>query len=308
MKRYIYLIFLLFYSCANDLTKYEYIIKNDTFRDSIDTGHFVKLSNGYTYYELNNIDHDELIVLIHGFSVPSYIWDETYFESIKRGYGVIRLDLYGRGYSDNPDIIYNDQLYADQVVELLEKLGVTQKVNLVGLSNGGRVVSKIAYDNPQIIKRLIYVAPAGFHNTKSAPDTNHVTDFDTKIFIKNNYKTIAKGQLGDFKDPSKFTGWDKKYEELLKYKGFARALISTTRNNHSLDSINQTIGMSSLPQYAIWGDSDNVLPLDKVKIKIASIMPKLKLFVIKDSGHLPSKEQSDDFNNVFFNIIINDNH
>ena len=113
----------------------------DAFRSSISTGHFVKLSNGYTYYEVNNIEKDELIVLVHGFSVPSYIWDETYFELIKRGFGVIRLDLYGRGYSDNPDLIYNDQLYASQVVELLNKLEVTQKVNLVGLSNGGRVIS-----------------------------------------------------------------------------------------------------------------------------------------------------------------------
>ena len=147
-------IVLIFYSCANDSKMYEQILKNDVFRSTISTGNFVKLSNGYTYYELNNIDKDELIVFVHGFSVPSYIWDETYFESIKRGFGVIRLDLYGRGYSDNPNVIYNDQLYSSQVVELLNKLKITQKVNLVGLSNGGRVISKIAYDYPKIIKRL----------------------------------------------------------------------------------------------------------------------------------------------------------
>jgi pimeloyl-ACP methyl ester carboxylesterase len=307
MKPFIYLIFLFLYSCTNDVEKYEYIIKNDTFRNSIDTGNFIKLSNGYTYYELSNMDDDEIIVLIHGFSVPLYIWDETYFESIKRGYGVIRLDLYGRGYSDNPDIIYNDELYANQVVELIEKLGVTQKINLVGLSNGGRVISKIAFDYPELIKRLVYVSPAGFHNKKLFPDTSQVTDKDIKQFINNNYSTISKGQLLDFKDPSKFIGWDTKYDKLLEYKGFARALISTTRNNYSLDNINQHIGLSSLPQYAIWGDSDKVLPLDKVKIKLSSIMPQLKLFVIKNSGHLPNKEQFDDFNNVFFNKILSDN-
>jgi len=36
-------------------------------------------------------------------------------------------------------------------------------------------------------------------------------------------------------------------------------------------------------------------------------MPQLKLFVIKNSGHLPNKEQFDDFNNVFFNKILSDN-
>ena len=34
-------------------------------------------------------------------------------------------------------------------------------------------------------------------------------------------------------------------------------------------------------------------------------MPKLKLFIIKDSGHLPHKEQTEQFNSVFFNKIFN---
>jgi len=58
-----------------------------------------------------------------------------------------------------------------------------------------------------------------------------------------------------------------------------------------------------LPQFAIWGDSDSVLPLKDVKDKISEIMPKLQLFVIKDSGHLPHKEQFELFNQIFFKIF-----
>ncbi|GIS56607.1 MAG: hypothetical protein CM1200mP1_05450 [Candidatus Neomarinimicrobiota bacterium] len=125
---------------------------------------FSLLTHGYTYYEFDNLNNEEIIVLVHGFSVPSYIWDETYYESIKRGYGVLRMDLFGRGYSDNPDVIYNDNLYANQVLELLDELNIDKKINLVGLSNGGKIVSKIAENNSDRIKRLIYVAPAGFQN------------------------------------------------------------------------------------------------------------------------------------------------
>ncbi len=52
-------------------------------------------------------------------------------------------------------------------------------------------------------------------------------------------------------------------------------------------------------------DSDIVLPLKDVKDKLKRLMPKLKLFVIKDSGHLPHKEQVAQFNLVFFNEILN---
>ena len=297
---------IIFFSCSSSEVKYEYIEKNDTFRKKIDSGNFSLLTHGYTYYEFDNINNEEIIVLVHGFSVPSYIWDETYYESIRRGFGVLRMDLFGRGYSDNPDVIYNDELYANQVLELLDELKIDKKINLVGLSNGGRVVSKIAENNSDRIKRLIYVAPAGFHNPKLKPDTTEITEDEIASFISDRYKTIAKGQLEDFKEPSKFKGWDTKYESLLKYKGFARALISTRKNNYSLDKINKKIGRSNLPQYAIWCDHDKVLPLNKVREKIGKIMPNLSLFIIKDSGHLPHKEKSDDFNNIFFNKILSD--
>ena len=110
--------------------------------------------------------------------------------------------------------------------------------------------------------------------------------------------------MTDFKYPERFVGWDTKYEQLLKYKGFARALISTSKNNFLLDSINQQIGMGQLPHYAIWGDSDVVLPLKDVRDKLKRLMPQLKLFVIKESGHLPHKEQFNQFNLVFFNEIL----
>ena len=304
-KKFMIAILLLIVGCDSSDLKYEYIEKNDSFRKSISSGNFASLINGHTYYEFDNLDHDEIIVLIHGFSVPSYIWDETYYEAINRGLGVIRIDLYGRGYSSNPDVIYNDQLYADQVIELLDAIQLIKKVNFVGLSNGGRVISKIAETYPTRVKRLIYVAPGGFHGTKSKPDPAPVSKEDISSFIDTNYKTIAKGQLQDFKYPDRFKGWDTKYQELLKYRGFARALISTSRNNYVLDGINSQIAQSDIPHFAIWGDSDKVLPLDEVRAKLSKLMPRLELFVIQDSGHLPHKEQPNQFNAVFFDKILN---
>ena len=303
-KLTLHLIFFSLFACTGDGQKYEYIEKNEAFRQTIKTGHFVELSQGFTYYEFDDLKNNNLIVFVHGFSVPSYIWDETYYEAIKRGYGVLRLDLYGRGNSDNPDVAYTDALFTNQVSELLDALNVNQKVTLVGLSNGGRVISKFGEYHADRIKNLVYVSPGGFHPSRSIDDHKEVTDDEIASFIKNQYPTIAQGQMTDFKDPTKFKGWDKKYEALLKYKGFARALLSTRKHDHMLDKLNTKIGQMSVPQFAIWGDSDRVLPLKDVKVKIPKLMPKLKLFVIKDSGHLPHKEQINEFNHIFFEKIL----
>ena len=46
------------------------------------------------------------------------------------------LDLYGRGFSDNPDVAYTDTLFATQVLELLDALGV-ERAAFFGLSMVG---------------------------------------------------------------------------------------------------------------------------------------------------------------------------
>ena len=94
---------------------FETISKDQAFREGIETGTFIKLSAGYTYYEFKNQNADTLLVMVHGFSVPSHIWDSTYQAAIRRGYGALRYDTYGRGYSDNPDVPYDVALYSYQL-------------------------------------------------------------------------------------------------------------------------------------------------------------------------------------------------
>ena len=145
--------FLLLISCSSKERVVEFVDpetteKNDSFRASIATGDFVKLSGGYTYYEYENKEADTILVMVHGFSVPSYIWDSTYHAALSRGYGALRFDTYGRGYSDNPDVVYDVALYSSQLNDLLNALNIRQKINLMGLSYGGRTVSAFAFQYP----------------------------------------------------------------------------------------------------------------------------------------------------------------
>ena len=97
--------------------KYEFLNKDAAFRTEISTrigGSFVELSEGYTYFqEANKNSQQSTVILVHGFSVPSYIWETTYEALIEKGFHVVVLDLYGRGFSDNPDTDYTDRLMAN---------------------------------------------------------------------------------------------------------------------------------------------------------------------------------------------------
>ena len=104
-KYFLIFICLTFFSCKKNT--YEYITKDETFRNSIQTGFFTELSHGFTYYEIENRKSDNVLVFIHGYSVPSYIWDKTYNAAKEKGFKAIRIDLYGRGYSENPMVVFD---------------------------------------------------------------------------------------------------------------------------------------------------------------------------------------------------------
>ena len=297
-------LFLFIVSCSQN-NKYEYVLKEDNFKYNfkLNKGQsFVDLEEGFTFYNAANQNSQKTpVVLIHGFSVPSYIWDSTYVMLREKGFYIISLDLYGRGNSKNIDGDYTDELFANQVLQLLDHLEI-EKADFVGLSNGGRVISKIADTKPEIINDLIYVASSSFMNKSKALETD-VSEKEVREFIGNNYPTIAKGQLQDFKYPEKFEGWDDKYEELLKYKGFARALISTTKNHYTMDEIHKNINNLNLPVYTIWGDSDKVVVYDEFSERLNELLPNRNEYFISNSGHLPHMENQDEFNKVILSIL-----
>ena len=300
-----FLIFLIFISCSENNVEYEYIEKDESFVKNFNlqlNAEFIQLSKGFTYYKWENKDSNTTpIVLVHGFSVPSYIWDPTFDLLSENGYSVISLDLYGRGFSQNLNDDYTDELFANQVIDLIESLDI-KSVKLVGLSNGGRVISKVADLRPELVDKLIYVASSGFRVVNEAIDKK-VSEKEVDDFIEKNYPTISKGQLADFKYPENHIGWDVKYEELLKYKGFARALISTRKNHYTMDRIHVKIQNSDIPVYTIWGDSDNVVVYKKFEKRIELILPKRKEFFILESGHLPHMENPIQFNEILLSII-----
>lgn len=294
------IIISFFFSCSNP--NYENVLKDDSFRKTINSGNFAELSNGFTYYNIDNRFNENTLVFIHGFSVPSYIWEKTYNSAKEKGFKVIKLDLYGRGFSDNPDLDYTDELFANQVIELLQELQITN-ATFLGLSNGGRVISKLADIKPNMVEKLVYVSASSFNNHKNTADKN-VSKDEINEFIKNRYPTISSEQLSDFKYPENYPLWDDKYEELLKFKGFARALISTLKNHKNLDLENKEISDSNKKVYTIWGDSDSVVVYNDIKEKLNKLIPNRFEYIVPNSGHLPHIENQIDFERYLFDVVL----
>lgn len=303
---FLFVLNLLLISCESSSKNYETVVKDESFRKDVlksNPGDYVKLTNGYTYFEDVNINSQiGNVVLVHGFSVPSYIMRTT-FNSIKeRGYRVIMMDLYGRGFSDNPNLPQTDKLRATQVIELMKSRGI-KSASLVGLSNGGRIISKIADLEPDLVNNLFYIASSGFYEYEEIDDKNvYQKEIDDMIL---KYPEMAEGQVNDFFEGDKYPNWITQYEELQTHVGFARALISTTKNLITLDDVHSKINSLDIPVYTFWGEFDNVVVYDKFKDRINKLLPTRKEFFISNSGHLPHMENQDEFEKIFFKYLTN---
>ena len=304
MRKLLLILVLSIYSCSELNNEYEYIVKDQDFRTDVlinNSGNYIELKNGYTYFEEANQDSETgTVVLVHGFSVPSYILETTFNSIEEKGFRVIMMDLYGRGFSDNPDLPQTDELRANQVIELLDRRNI-KKASLVGLSNGGRIISKIAYLKPEIVNELFYIASSGFYEY---PDTNErdVTLYEINDLIKS-YPEMAMGQKNDFFNPGQYPDWIDKYQELQKHKGFARALISTTKNLVTLDYVHNKIDSLNIPVYTFWGEFDTVVIYDEFKDRLNRVLPNRTEFFISNSGHLPHMENQDEFESILFKYL-----
>ena len=270
--------------------KYETIDITDTIRKTL-SGKFIKLRDGVTHFELEGPEEGDVVVLVHGFSSPSFIWDPPFEALLNNGFRVLRYDLFGRGTSDRHLTPYNVDLFDRQLFDLLKALNLTQKqVNLVGLSMGGIICINFAHYHPELVKKISFIDPAGFPTEKSLyppilkiPILNRLL---LKIFI--THKRLLDGQRPDFYNYEKIEEYLDLYKQQLQYKGFKQAIISTIQNIplSGFGEVYREVARTNLPMQLFWGEEDQTIPYSTSKIAL-DIIPNIIFHSIKDSGHIP---------------------
>jgi pimeloyl-ACP methyl ester carboxylesterase len=266
-------------------------------------GQFVELSDGLTHYQLHGSEEQQLVVMIHGFSVPDYVWEPTSLGLADAGYRVLTYDLYGRGYSDRPKTDYNLALYNRQLDELLEVLNLEEPFFIVGLSMGGPIAARYTHQNADNVLGLILIAPevAEVTNGDIFP-LNLPGVGEYLMLVVMEPFLLPKMQAGDFFRPELYPEWEDKYQVQLQFHGTGRALLSTVRELTKIDpSIEyQAVSDQSIPVLVIWGESDQTIPLEQIDL-LKSFIPDMDLIVVENAGHLPHYEQS-----TFVNGLIED--
>lgn len=268
-------------------------------------GSFIKLKDGTTHYELSGPENGKTIVLVHGFSVPYFIFDPTFDFLTKAGFRVLRYDLIGRGYSDRPKTAYKIDLFVRQLRDLLEALNLPQ-VNLLGLSMGGPITASFIDQNPQVVDKFILIDPAGAKRVTLSLllEAVKLPIFGELALGLFGSGSMVKGIASDMFDPELVEHFQAQYKIQMQYKGFKYAILSTMRNR-MLESFAETyarVGKLKKPTLLIWGKNDTTVPF-KNSAEILKAIPHAEFHPIENCGHIPHYEKPEIVNKVLLEFL-----
>lgn len=134
----------------------------------------------------------QTLLFVHGLSSNSDAWSKN-IKTLSKTHTCIALDLPGYGKSSKPNADYTPAYFAKTLHSFITKLNL-KNIVLIGHSMGGQASIKFTTLYPNLVKKLILVAPAGLEkfsklegqtikNLYTANLVKHTTDQQ----IKTNY-------------------------------------------------------------------------------------------------------------------------
>lgn len=269
-------------------------------------GAFVRLPMGVTHYEMSGPSEAQTVVLVHGFSVPYYIWDPTFAALSEAGLRVLRYDLFGRGFSDRPRVKYDLGLFVQQLHDLLDMLEIHEPVDLLGLSMGGPITAGFTHKYPQRVRRLVWIDPAGVRPIGLSRLLQVATwpglgELALALFGR---ESLVKGIASDFFDPALVAEFQERYRVQMQYKGFRQAILSTVRSGMlgSFLEIYREVGKLGKPTLLLWGKNDTTVPLAHSRDLLAAV-PHAEFHVIEACGHIPHYERPQEVNPILLKFL-----
>ena len=253
-------------------------------------GAFLEVSGGTLHYLVQGPEDGEIVVMVHGFSTPSFIFEQNAAALVDAGFRVVRYDHFGRGWSDRPKGPYNEEFYDRELMDLLDGLGLSEPVRLVGLSMGGPIVMSFAGRHPERVSDIFLLVPAGLDVTGGNSGAARLVrvpvigDWIWRVFgrgILLNNPQLDESAL----DPADRLQGD--VARQLDYRGYGEALLSTMRHfpmSDRADLFSTVSDKTDIPVMAVYGDADTTVEVSSAA-KLEALMPRADVRIITGGTH-----------------------
>lgn len=273
--------------------------------EAVPEGKYAEVGGGITmhYHEAGDGERGT-VLFVHGSGPGASGWSNfkgNYPFLAEHGFRTIVPDTMGYGYSSKPEEgAFSLSDVAAQYKALLDSIGVN-RVTVVGNSQGGAIAITMALEYPQLVEKLVLMAPGGLETR----DTYMAME-GIKAMIRVLYKegvskeTMRKVFTLQLHDESKIT--DEVIEE--------RYQVAMTQHKDNIARIhvaNQEERLTEIecPVLCFWGANDKFCPPTGAA-KIAASCSNSRTMLISSCGHWVMVEYPKLFNELTLEFLNDD--
>ena len=221
------------------------------------------------------------ILFLHGFD-SSFLEFRRIFPYFKDNYKVIIPDLLGFGFSPRLSIFkYNSENIVLNLINIISKLNIHEKINIVGASMGGSVALSLSKKIENAIDKNILLSPAGLLNKPQKIPKPFNQIGAAFLGLPTVRKNLCK-QAFAFPDISVGLMEEQIASIHLGCSGWRNSLASFAKNGGFGNTYQY---FKKIPIKTICGENDRILGNNELN-KLKNIKD-LNFLSLKNCGHLP---------------------
>lgn len=212
----------------------------------------------------------EPVVMVHGLS-GSLDWWQYNAPALAEHFRVFLIDLPGFGRLGHLSVCASMHDYVDWLREWMAGVGLNS-AHIIGHSMGGHIGLRLAVEDPDMVRRLVLVAPAGVVPETEIP--RYVVPL-IKV-LRNIPAALLPLAVRDLRRANLRTVW-RSSQDLIEH--------------HVLDILEKV----QVPTLIVWGNEDPVLPFTLAR-QFQDAISGSELFAIPDAGHIAMVDSPEVFN------------
>lgn len=255
-----------------------------------------------THLKIHYVEQGEgpPVVFIHGL-VMDHTMYVAQFEDLPDSYRCIALDLRGHGRSECPPGPWSMQDSVNDVVEFIRGVDAAP-CHLVGMSWGGYIASRIALQEPELVRSLVMIDSSldadsddmaalerGFMETVEKDGlTDEVIESSLPLLYGERFRTSEADAIAVHFDRLRS----------MKREGVVEGLRAIVER----DSLLSRAGDIKVPVLVIHGEEDLAIPIAQAE-KMAEVIGNAELVRVPGAGHSTPLEAPDVVNEALASFL-----
>ncbi|GAB4298980.1 MAG: alpha/beta fold hydrolase [Desulfuromonadia bacterium] len=242
----------------------------------------------------------EPVILLHGFPLCRHLFRPQINSLVEAGFRVITPDLRGFGESDAPEAPYGMDLFADDLISLMDHLQIPRAI-IGGMSMGGYILCNILARHPERVQAAIFL--------QTRPNADDEAGKQRRLDLARKARELGPQVVADTFIPLLFTDESLATRPNL-VKEVANWMMSTSTNGlcggllamRERPDYTERLAGFTLPSLVVGGGMDKLIP-PSVTEGYAARLPKGRVIIVEGAGHLANIEAPNEVNQAILEFL-----